>query len=192
MRDTKDEGTDISVPDASPFTLSSLSDACVVPTLTGQAVLDVMKPEYDATLTYFPALGGSSTPLKILVTYGNGTITCNPGHGGRPTSVALAVAARVVTGDGVLDESLDATVSLAGDASLTFAASEPVSAITGTYKPMLAGTWSSHQLEFDGTFWSLSEEAGVDASSVGRTGGLAAEMATGETSSEGQDLGNWE
>jgi hypothetical protein len=174
-----DEGPDVVFEAAPPFALSSLNQPCETSSLTGQTALDRMKPQYDAIIIYQSSTGAPEAELRIFLTYANGAITCVP-NANQP-SITVAVSAKITTSDGTFNESLEGTVILFASSAtkellpdLGFAASEPVSAVTGTFTPTLTGTSSAHTLQFKGTL-TASE---IDAAAVGGSNGSVLEMVT--------------
>ncbi len=127
--------------DASEDSGFGLNQICAgVPGLTGQAVLDALKPTYSATLTH-PT--GASTPLTITPHYAGGKVTCqmsfggNGGGGGGQVYVEEQID--FVTGDGVFRESFPAGLYLAGPGKVSLQGVVLARDLKGSYKPTLTG-----------------------------------------------------
>lgn len=128
--------------------------------LTGRSIADALQAEYKATFTYQNDAGGP-TVLTIRTKYDGGDILCTkhwdppPGSGApsMPASLALTIRFEFETADGRFKERLaDATVTRngLGGGDLQLAATEPFSAIQGTYVPSLSG-FQTLQLGYGGT-----------------------------------------
>jgi hypothetical protein len=133
----------------------SLSDVCDgVSGLTGQSVLDGLKPTYAATFSY---QGGASTALSITTHYAGGPITCHThtiSTGGPPDTpawVEVQMQMTFVTADGAFDESFSTPIGAHFTTTLGFNAPVPASAIKGTYKPTLTG-FATVDIAFAGSF----------------------------------------
>jgi len=85
------------------ITLRSLTDVCAgYPELTGQHVLALLQPMYEATYT---PQRGSASAFSLAVSYEDGPITCWPYESaGDFASVSLEVSAHLMTGDGTFDD----------------------------------------------------------------------------------------
>jgi hypothetical protein len=165
-------------PDATPQTvqLGSTSDPCDgVASLTGQLVLSVLKPSYTATFT--PNGTGAASALSLTVSYSGGTITCHAAQNGEvdmPASIDLAVQAHLSTSDGLFDESFDATVSMTAGAPslLGFDGSVAIAELHGTFKPVITGSWTIHDVAFGGQMLAAGSTSGsiVEQASAGNFG----------------------
>lgn len=131
---------------SSPPASFGLNQTCDgVAGLTGQALLDTLKPQYLATLTHS---SGKSTQLTITPTYAGGQVTCHPAfhsNGGAPDLPAyfdVVVQLDFVTADGVFRERFPTAVNnsiMNFGGSLGFYAVVPTADLKGTFKPDLPG-----------------------------------------------------
>jgi len=189
-------GTDSGTPvDSGPITLTSLTDVCDgVSTLTGANVLSITQPYYQATFT---PITGAPTALELFVSTTNTpTIVCHPhqtsteGPPDVAASISVTVQAQFATADKTFGESFAATITLSAaevDQSLAFLGTEPVASIQGTFQPVIAGTWTTHDLSFGGTLLSSA----VSDGSPGSTTGTITEQASSGNMGKVQGAGSW-
>jgi hypothetical protein len=171
------------------ITLTSLTDVCAgYPELTGQRVLSLLQPVYEAT--YVPQ-SGSTSSFSLAVSYDDGQITCWPYETeGDFASVSLSVTAHATTGDGTFDD------TFVGRAWLSKAAAEdgydelnanvPVADLQGTFRPIASG-WSRHFVIFAGALFPRAATAG----SANTDGKISEELEDGD-SVEGRNVGSWQ
>jgi hypothetical protein len=172
-------------------TLDSLSAVCSdSPTLTGQHVLSLLSPQYDATYT---PTGGVATSLSLVTTYDNGAILCIPAvdnpADSAAASISLTITLELATGDGTFDESLSATVALTegiDDTSLSLNAYEAIADLHGTFIPVIAGMWDTHFVAFIGQLIAGTTQPAA-------TNGLAREVAASISDTDQvQQVGTWQ
>jgi hypothetical protein len=163
--------------------LGSLAETCDgVAGLTGQSIVDLLQAEYKATFAY-QTDGGGTTPLTIRTKYDGGDILCTkhwdppPGSGApsMPASLALTIRFEFETADGRFKEKLaDATVTKNGFGTageLQLSASEPFSAIQGSYVPSLSG-FQTLQLGYGGTLSGTSTTGQLMEQGSTQSGGV--------------------
>jgi hypothetical protein len=178
---TKDGRTpeDAASPTDGETVLPSLDAGCLgMADLTGQALLDALRPEY--TATYTPAGGGAPTALTIRTQYNHGPASCHPSACDEcpPGWVQVEVQIDFATADGLFDETFTTPVELSpGGDTLSWDPVVPASDIKGTYKPTLVGH-PTVNLSFGGTFSAASTSGVVEQQASNGGGGSVAPAGT--------------
>jgi len=170
---------DASSPTDGEMALPSLDAGCLgMADLTGQAVLDALRPEY--TATYTPVGGGTPTALTIRTQYDHGAASCHPSACDEcpPGWVQVEVQIDFVTADGLFNETFTTPVELSpGGDTLSWDPVVPATDIKGTYKPTLVGH-PTVDLSFGGTFSGSSTSGLVEQQASNGGGGSVAGAGT--------------
>jgi hypothetical protein len=175
-----DGGNDApAVTDGGPMVLPSLNTSCDgVPGLTGQAVLDALRPEY--TATYKPVGSGAPTALTIRTEYTHGPASCHPSACEMcpPGWVQVDVQIHFTTADGLFDESFTTPVELSpGSTTLMWDPIVPATDIKGSYKPTLVGH-PTVNLSFGGSFSGATTSGVIEQQASNGGGGSVAGAGT--------------
>jgi hypothetical protein len=165
--------------DGGPMVLPSLNTSCNgVPGLTGQAVLDALRPEYSAT--YMPVGSGAPSALTITTQYTHGPASCHPSACDMCPAgwVQVDVEIHFATADGLFDETFTTPVELSpGSSILMWDPIVPATDIKGSYKPTLVGH-PTVDLSFGGSFDGTNTSGLIEQQATNGGGGSVAGAGT--------------